>query len=370
MKKVVIAVDSFKGSISSATVGKVISDELKQRCQGVETLVCPIADGGEGMMDSISTALSGERIELEVMNPLMRPIPSHYFIIEKSTALIEMASSSGLVLIDPSERNPLKTTTRGVGETILHALDKGCRRFIIGIGGSATNDGGMGMLQALGFRFWDKNGDELGVGGEMLIQIDRIDDQKVDRRLKECSFQIACDVTNPLYGRDGAAYIFGPQKGADQKAVELLDRGLRNYAEKIYQYNGKQVASIPGSGAAGGIGGGMAGLLNATLQSGISLVLEALRFEERAKGADCIITGEGKMDRQTLMGKAPWGVLQVGLTLGIPVVGVAGRIDDNDLLIEAGFSRLIEVSPRDLPLAEVMQEEVVIANIRKAMGYL
>ena len=279
-----------------------------------------------------------------------------------------MARASGLPLVPLEKRNPLVTTTFGVGELIKDAISKGCTKFIVGIGGSATNDAGLGMLQALGFRFSDKEGKEVGTGrGEVLIKVAYIDSTFVHPALNSCRFTVACDVQNLFYGPEGAAYVFAPQKGADREMVEALDAGLQNFAEVIRHTTGKDISHHPGAGAAGGRGGSLLAFLNAELKPGIQLMLEALDFSNKIKSADLIITGEGKADRQTLMGKVPSGILAEARKQNIPVILLAGNIEDSDELQQAGFEGVFSVNPPFISLEEAMRPEVARKNIQQTV---
>ena len=327
MKKIVVATDSFKGSVSSIEVAEHVEQGIKSIFPACEVVKALIADGGEGTVKALVSSLKGEYVEVCVHDPLMRPVTATYGIIEGGTvAVLEMASASGLPLLRPDERNPLKTTTYGTGEMIADALRRGCRKLLVGIGGSATNDGGVGMLSALGFCFYDKEGNELKGGGEILSQIAYMNDFCLIEGLKDIEVKVACDVNNHFSGPNGAAYVYAPQKGADSRMVEELDLGLKHFARVIKSFNGIDVESIPGAGAAGGLGGGFAAFLEAKLMSGIQMVLEAIRFREMIKDADLIITGEGKLDAQTVMGKAPCGILDVAASQGISVIAIGGFV--------------------------------------------
>lgn len=322
MKKVVIAIDSFKGCLPSAEAGKAAAEGIRSVFPKCEILSLPIADGGEGMLDVLIAATNGREVQISAHNPLMEWHDTYYGISEDGkTAFIEMASISGLPLVPPEKRNPMLTTSYGTGELIRDALERGCRNFIIGIGGSATNDAGLGMLQALGFRFLDKEGKILETGnGKILMEVASIDTSFVHPDLRTSHFTVACDVQNPFYGLEGAAYIFAPQKGADRKMVEALDAGMKNFAEVIFHTTGKDISNHSGTGAAGGMGGSLLAFLNAKLKPGIQLMLETLDFSNKIKGADLIITGEGKADKQTLMGKVPSGILDKARKQKIPVI--------------------------------------------------
>lgn len=364
--KITLAFDSFKGSLSSSQVADAFEEGIHSYIPHCEICKVAIADGGEGTTEALVEALNGEYIDVMVSDPLGRPITARYGIIEHGkTAVMEMAKASGLPLLTPSERNPLKTSTYGTGQMILHALERGCRNFLIGIGGSATNDGGMGMLSALGYHFLDKQGNILPGTGEMLSLVASIDDTHVHPALCKCHIKVACDVTNPLYGEQGAAYIFAPQKGADAQMVELLDNGLRNYAQVIEEYNGNNIATLPGAGAAGGLGGGFKALLEARLVPGIEMILDAMAFDDLIAGSTLVVTGEGCIDYQTVMGKAPSGVLRVAQRHNIPVVAIGGRVAWCDALRNSGFAAILPIAPNDLPLEEAMKQEVAYENVRQ-----
>ena len=352
MKRITIAVDSFKGSLSSREVADAFEAGWRERIPACEVRKVSIADGGEGTVDALVETLNGELVEARVADPLGRPIVARYGVIDGGkTAVMEMSAASGLPLIAPEERNPLRTSTYGTGEMIAHALDRGCRKFLVGIGGSATNDGGTGMLRALGFRFLDCEGAEL-VGGS------------------ECEFIVACDVTNPLYGPEGAAYVFAPQKGADAAMVERLDRGLRVYARAIERFNGVQVDRIAGAGAAGGLGGGFKALLGARLEPGIDMVLNAMQFDKIISGSDLVITGEGRIDRQTTMGKAPSGVLRAAQAQGIPVVAIGGAVQPCKELSESGFAAVLPIVAGPVALDVAMLRDVATENVRRTAAQI
>ncbi len=368
MKKIVVASDSFKGSVTSADVAECAELAVHRVFPDCEVLKIPVGDGGEGTVETLIAAMDGKSVTCMVHDPLMRPKEITYGILgDRNTAVIEMAAASGLTLLLPSERNPLLTTTYGTGELIKDALNRGCRDFLIGIGGSATNDGGTGMLQALGFRFLDKAGNELGLGGQILNRIYSVDRSMVLPQLRESSFTIACDVNNPFYGKQGAAYIFARQKGADDAMIRLLDEGLRNFAEVIERTEGIEVNRISGSGAAGGLGGGFVAFLKGTLKPGIQMVLEALRFDERIQGADLIITGEGKLDKQTCMGKTPFGVLQAAMKQDIPVIVLGGSVMEVDLLNASGFLAVLPLLPYPASLEQAMDKDFTKRNIMRAL---
>jgi glycerate kinase len=326
----------------------------------------PVADGGEGTTEALVDAMNGQFVACEVHDPLMNLIRVEYGILgDGLTAVIEMASASGLTLVPKDKRNPLLTTTYGTGELIRDALQRGCRRFLIGIGGSATNDAGTGMLQALGYRFFDRSGNVLGQGGQILEQIASIDAGNAHPALQESVFTIACDVNNPFSGENGAAYIYGPQKGADPMMVRQLDNGLKHFATVIQAALGKDIDSTPGAGAAGGLGGGFLAFLPATLKPGIQMVLEALDFDSHIRNADLIITGEGKLDRQTGMGKTPAGVLNAGKRQQIPVIAIGGAVEDSDALLQQGFLAVFSIQPGPVSLEQAMDKAFAATQITR-----
>lgn len=368
MKKIVIAADSFKGSLNSGQVANSVEKGIIKVFPHCEIHKVFIADGGEGTVNALVETLKGKLVTVKVNDPLMRPIDVFYGIIDNGkTAVIEMASASGLPLISPEERNPMKTTTFGTGELIKDALSRGCRRFLVGIGGSATNDAGVGMLQALGYRFFDVRGNELEKGGEILSQIEKIDDSFVVKDIRNSEFIIACDVSNPFSGENGAAYIFSPQKGANPDMVKLLDEGLKHFADVIKKYNGVNINNLPGAGAAGGLGGGFKAFLNASLVSGIKMVLEAIGFEKLIKNADLIITGEGKLDVQTAMGKAPRGVLDIAEKYNIPVIAIGGAVEAFGELNRQGFAAVFPILPAPSTLKRAMETNYAKANIENTI---
>lgn len=363
---ITLAFDSFKGSLTSDEVADAFHEGLLSALPHCTVNKVCIADGGEGTAEALVRTLKGEWCETMVSDPLGRLIKARYGIImHESTAIIEMASASGLPLLSPDERNPMKTTTYGTGQLIAHAISLGYRKFLVGIGGSATNDGGTGMLRALGFRFLDKEGGELTGGGEILGHIHRIDSSKALPQLSECQFTVACDVDNPLYGPKGAAHVFAPQKGANAETVERLDKGLRNYAKAIHRFTGKDISHVPGAGAAGGMGAGMMAMLNARLAKGIDFVLDALHFDDIIKGSDLVVTGEGRIDRQTLMGKAPGGVLKRATLQSIPTIAIGGCIQWCKELLDSGFKEILSINPDNLPEAQAMQHGTAMENVRR-----
>ncbi|WP_342750533.1 glycerate kinase [Termitidicoccus mucosus] len=371
MKKIVVAVDSFKGCLDSLEVAGAIEAGIKAVHPRCEVVKVPVADGGEGTVQALVWATGGRTHTLTVHGPLMRPVAASYGILgDGRTAVIEMASASGLPLVPPGERNPMETTTLGTGELIADALRRGCRRFILGIGGSATNDAGTGLLQALGFRFLDAAGTELGHGGKILKTIARIDGSGANPLLREAEFRVACDVDNPFSGPRGAAHVYGPQKGADPQMVAVLDRGLAQFAAVIKAHTGRDIDAEPGAGAAGGMGGGLLAFLGARLQPGIALVLETLRFENLLDGASLVITGEGRMDAQTAMGKAPQGVAAAAARRGVPVIALAGGVEDTAAINRIGIAGVFSIMPRPMSLQDAMVPETAAKNIRELVAQL
>ena len=366
MKKAVLAIDSFKGCLTSAEAEAAAAEGVHAALPECEVIRIPVADGGEGMLDVLIAATHGKSISVQAHGPLMELREARYGISgDGQTAFIEMAAISGLPLVPEEKRNPMLTTTYGTGELILDALEQGCRRFIVGIGGSATNDAGLGMLQALGFRFLDKRGNLLGTGGRIMSQVASIDTSAVHPALKEARFTIACDVRNPFCGSDGAAYVFASQKGADAKMVKELDTGMQALSRVILSTTGKDISDIPGAGAAGGMGGGFLAFLNAELKPGIRLMLDVLDFGKRITGADLIFTGEGRADRQTVMGKVPSGILEEARTQNIPVIVLAGSIEDADQMNRAGFQGVFSITPGPISLENAMKPEFAKENMRR-----
>lgn len=362
--KVVVAFDSFKGSATAGEVVDAVGRAFADVLTGCEVVAIPIADGGEGMVAAIVRVSSDGVVwvDCETVDPLMRPVKAGYAMIDGgATAVIELAAASGLPLVEPQRRNPLATTTYGTGVLVKDALDRGCRRFIVGLGGSATNDGGMGLLAALGYRFVDADGNALPPVGGSLQRVAMIDGNAVDCRLAECHFTAACDVTNPLVGEMGAARVFAPQKGADGRMVECLDKGLAAYADVVKRYCGKEIAALPGAGAAGGVGGGIAALLGAELKPGSEIVLDMARFDEALAGADWVVTGEGRIDEQTGMGKAVGAVLGRAARAGVPVIGIAGAIDI-DTVDDGQFAALFSIQQAPVSLDEAMRRETALRN--------
>lgn len=370
MSYIVLAIDSFKGCLTSSEAELAVEMTLRQNLDIVQLTSIPVSDGGEGMLKAFNSISHGLEIQVVVRDPLMREVRATYGIsADGVTAIIEMARCSGITLLQQDELNPMLATSYGTGEMISDAIRRGCRNFIIGLGGSATCDGGVGMMQALGVKFMDERCQELHGGGNVLGDIHTIDMSEINPHLKDCNFILAADVTNPLYGRNGAAYVFGPQKGANPSMVEKLDEGLRNLADKMNTLLGIDV-NVASAGAAGGLGAAFIGFMQAKVRSGAELLLELCNFSHLIENADMVITGEGKADRQTLMGKLPFGILQVAQRQNVPVVLLAGRVDDRDDLLKVGFSDVLEVTPREMSLEEAMKKEVAIRNIHKSIRIL
>lgn len=368
--KIVIAVDSFKGCLSSSSIAKAVEEGIFNTLPECEVIKVPIADGGEGTVEALVDATQGKKITLPVHNPLMQPIHAGYGMTgDGRTAIIEMSATSGLDLIPLKPGNIMNTTTYGTGEMIADAIKRGCRNFIIGVGGSATNDAGTGMMQALGVRFTDDTGKEVEKGGKSLSAIRHIDTQNQLPELQDCTFHIATDVTNPFYGPQGAACIFGPQKGGDEEQIKILDRGMKHLAGLIFETTGKDISYLPGSGAGGGMGGGCVAFLQATISSGIELIMDYLRFDELIQGADLLITGEGRMDRQTLFGKVPVGIARAAASRHIPVIAITGQVDTtaDKALREAGLSAIFPIHPAPISLEKAMQPDYAYRNIRRTV---
>ena len=391
--KILIAIDSFKGSLSSKEAGEAIKSGILRVVPDAEVLISPLADGGEGTVETLLEALGGSLETVRVKGPLFREAEARYGILSESgeapgendlkpqattpsetdspyspkagkLAVIEMSQASGITLVSPEERSPLKTSSYGVGEMILDAYHKGCRRFLIGIGGSATNDDGIGMLSALGFRFTQENGEEIRPCGEGLKDLARIDATSVPEGLLQCSFQIACDVENPLYGENGASLIYGFQKGGNKEMLSQMDLWMKHFSELVKEYNPAANPEAPGSGAAGGLGFAFRSFLHGELRSGISLILEETKLSEKMQGADLVITGEGRLDEQSAMGKAPIGVAKLAKAQGIPVLAFAGAVTVgakacNQAGIDAYFPILREITT----LEDAMNKETAKQNL-------
>ncbi|HFL3598263.1 TPA: glycerate kinase [Clostridioides difficile] len=363
--KILISIDSLKGSLSSIEAGNAIKKGILKVKEDAQVKILPLADGGEGTVDALVQGMNGKKETIEVTGPIAKKVDATYGLLKNtSTAIIEIAQASGLTLVPTELRNPLYTTTYGVGEIIKEAINKGYRNFIVGIGGSATNDAGIGMLQALGFEFYDKNNKLVGLGGKVLNEIRHI---KIENRLKEldeCKFKIACDVNNPLFGKNGAAYIYGSQKGATSEIIEELDNGLRNFSKVVKNYLSKDVANVEGAGAAGGLGFAFLAFLNSKLESGIKIILEEIKLEEELKDADFVITGEGRLDNQTAMCKAPIGVAKLAKKYGVKVIGLAGATTvDAVKCNEEGIDAYFSIVNRAMTIEEAMDKATASENM-------
>lgn len=354
MYKVVIAPDSFKGSLTAKEACDAIEEGITKVSKEIHIVKIPMADGGEGTLQSLVDCKKGKIIYRKVLDPLANEIEAPMGLLEDKTAVIEMASASGLPLVPNHKRNPLITTTYGTGQLIRCGLDLGARKFIIGIGGSATVDGGAGMLQALGVKLLDDNNKEIDFGGGNLDKLKNIDISSLDSRLKECEFLVACDVNNPLIGENGAARIYGPQKGATKEMVEILEKNLYGFSQVVTEHFYKDYSNISGAGAAGGLGFALISFLNAKLIKGIDIVINETKLENHIKNADLIITGEGKIDKQTSFGKTPIGVSRLAKKYDVPVIALAGALgDDIDDLYNHGITSLFSIlkSPVSLEYA-------------------
>ena len=362
--KIVIATDSFKGSLSSREAGEAIREGVLRAVPTAMTEVVPIADGGEGTVEALTDAMGGRPVTVTVSDPLERPVNATYGLVEKNgTAIIEMSAAAGLPLLSSAERDPRYTTTRGVGELILDAMNRGARRFVIGIGGSATNDGGAGMLQALGFSLTDADGNPIAPGNAGLATLAMVKPTAMTEQLAGCRFLIACDVDNPLCGVRGCSAIFAPQKGARPEDLAPMDAVLAHFAKLSKPQFPKADPTLPGAGAAGGLGFALAGFLNATLVRGIDLVLEELAFEKILEGADLVITGEGRLDAQSLMGKTPIGVARAAKRHGIPTVALAGSLSEPRGCLDAGIDAYFSILSGISTLEEAMRPSVAAQNL-------
>ncbi len=364
---VLIAIDSFKGCLSSKELSDEINEAIKEVSSSFEVRKIAIADGGEGTKEALISQLNAKEVKLTVKNPIFENIEASYAILENHTALIEMASSSGLDLIPKDKQNPLKTSTFGLGQMIKDALDKSCNKFIIGIGGSATNDGGMGMLNALGFEFIDQNSNILAPCGESLSKVYRICSKNADERLKNCEFDIACDVDNPFYGKNGAAYVYAKQKGASESDIAFLDKGLEDFCELIKKDIKKDISKLSGAGAAGGLGGGFCAFLDAKLCSGTDIIFNLLGIETHISWADIIITGEGRLDFQTTMGKAPSAIAKLAKKQNKPVIALAGTFEDEAKKAhDCGVSAMFSIMDKPMTLEEAMDKNTAKKLIKKS----
>ena len=363
--KALIAIDSFKGSLTSLEAGESVALGIKRVFNNAITDVHALADGGEGTVEALTTGCNGTFVNVTVTGPVGKPVNCQYGIVPSTnTAIIEMSGAAGITLVNDNEKNPLNTTTYGVGEVIKDAIEKGCRRFIIGIGGSATNDGGIGMLQALGCGLLDKDNKQVSFGAKGLNELEYITNNNVIPQLKECEFIVACDVNNPLCGENGCSAIFGPQKGADPTMIMQMDKWLAYYAKLAKEKYPLANAKASGAGAAGGLGFALLTFLNATLQSGIDIVLNETRLEEYIKTADIVITGEGRLDGQTVMGKAPIGVARLAKKYNIPVIAFSGCVTKDAVKCnEAGIDAFFPVLRSVVTLEEAMNTQNAYNNM-------
>ena len=349
--KIIIAPDSFKGSITAIDASQAIEEGVRSVLPDAQIVKLPVADGGEGTVDAFAAATSCRKIKNRVTGPLGGKIDAYFAVLDNNTAVIEMAAASGLTLIAGEDRNPLITTTYGTGELVKAALDQQCRKIIIGLGGSATNDGGIGFAQALGISFKDVDGNELGYGGGELGRLAEIDVSNADPRLKSCEIIAACDVRNTLCGDNGAAAVFGPQKGASKQMVKTLDKNLEHYSEVIRKQLGNEVKNVEGMGAAGGLSVALITFCNAKLESGIDLILDTIGFDREVKSADLVITGEGRIDNQSVCGKVPVGVGNRARRYQVPVIAITGEIGSGaEAVYNYGITSLVSIANRPMSL--------------------
>lgn len=363
--KIVIAIDSLKGSMTSIEAGSAIKEGILTVYPDADIIIKPLADGGEGTVEALVAGMNGTEVTVPVTGPLGERVFCTYGILEQSrTAIIEMAGAAGLPLVPEDQKNPMNTTTFGVGEVIRDAIEKGCRDFIVGIGGSATNDGGIGMLEALGFVFRNQEGQLVGGAGRDLLNIASLDPSGALPELKDCRFRIACDVNNPLCGELGASAVYGPQKGADPEMVSILDAALARFARITRETLGKDVANVPGTGAAGGLGYAFLAYLNGKLEPGIDIILDEIHLEQDVKNADFVITGEGKLDFQTAMGKAPIGVAKLAKKYGASVLAFAGgTTEDAWKCNEEGIDAYFSILRLPMAVEKAMEPETARGNM-------
>ena len=363
--KVVIAIDSLKGSLSSMEAGMAIKDGILAAKPDAEVIVKPLADGGEGTTDALIEGMNGERIDLTVTGPMHTPVDAYYgYLKDTNTAVMEMASAAGITLVPDSEKNPLLATSYGVGEMINDAIQRGCRNFIIGIGGSVTNDGGIGMLKALGVRFLDENDEDAGEGGQALAKVARIDVSGMNPLLKECHIQVACDVNNPLCGENGSTYVYGPQKGVTEDMKKTLDEAMAHFARVTSETLENDYLNTPGAGAAGGLGYAFLAYTGAALTPGIELILDAVGLEEELSSADVVVTGEGRLDFQTAMGKAPVGVARLAKKYNAKVIAFAGSVTKEATACnKEGIDAFFPILRSVCTLAEAMDPDAARNNM-------
>ena len=356
--KILVAPDSFKGSLTAMEAAENIKNGIHNYDSKIDIDLLPMADGGEGTVQSLVDATEGEIIKKKVTGPLGNTVEAFYGLLgDKKTAVIEMAAASGLPLVPEEKKNPSKTTTYGTGELIAAALDAGAQKIIIGIGGSATNDAGVGMAQALGAEILDKNGEQINFGGGSLNQIEQIKLDNLDSRLENVEILAACDVDNPLYGKEGAAYVYAPQKGADPEMVEILDQNLRHFNDIVIKELNKNPNEISGAGAAGGLGAGLVAFLDAELKAGVTIILDLINFEERLKNVDLVITGEGMLDGQSIYGKTPVGVSRSAAKKNIPVIAIAGTLGEGvEKVLDHGINSYFSIIDRPAELKEIIEK--------------
>lgn len=355
--RVLIATDSFKGSLKSLEAAAIIEKGIRRVYSAAQVEKIAIADGGEGTVEAMVESLQGEYRYAEVSDPIGNKVRARYGIVNGDTAIIEMAEASGLSLVPQDRRNPLTTSTYGTGELIRDALSRGCRKILLGIGGSATNDGGMGMAAALGVKFLDQDGEPLAMGGGFLDRLQNIDISSIMPLVNETEFVAACDVNNPLCGERGASRVFGPQKGASPQMVELLDRNLRHYADIIKKDLAIDVLDAPGAGAAGGLGAGLMVFCKAKLMKGMDIVLDTINIDDRIQEADIVITGEGKLDEQTAYGKVPVGIGLRAKKYGKPVFAIAGSIAQGaELVYQQGIDSAMSAIAAPMTIDEAISE--------------
>ena len=357
MTKYVVAPDSFKESMTAKEVCDAMEKGIKKADSAAEVIKVPMADGGEGTVDSLVDATQGQRVIVEVTGPLGNKISAYYGILGNgTTAVIEMAKASGLEIVEKKKRNPMITTTFGTGELIRDALDHNVKEIIIGLGGSSTNDGGSGMAQALGAKLLDQNNHQIPFGGGNLDKLDKIDISNLDSRLQDVKIILASDVTNPLIGKDGASRVFGPQKGATPEMVEKLENNLQHYAKIIKRDLNKDVASVSGAGAAGGLGAGLMAFTTCKMRQGVDIAIEVTKLEEKVKSADYVFTGEGGTDFQTIFGKTPYGVAKLGKKYHKPVISLAGYLGEGiDSLYSEGFTAIFGIIPGACDLSTALK---------------
>lgn len=369
--KIIIAVDSFKGSLSSIEAGQAIKRGLLEAMKGVDAEVCPMADGGEGTVEAIIQAKNGEKKAAIVNGPLMEPVTAQFVVFPyngEDHVFIESAASSGLTLITTEKRTPMQTNTYGLGEQIAFAVKAGYRKFFLSLGGSATNDAGIGMLQALGWKFFDENDEQLGINGNPLLKVASMSAEHVIAELKDCEFTIASDVLNPFYGPDGAAHVFARQKGANDDEITELDQALERFSGILFKETGLNVQEIRGAGAAGGLGGAMAACLNADMRSGAELLIEITGLNEKIQSADLVITGEGSLDWQSLFGKVPVAIAHAAKRHRVPVIGIAGRIDTELKEINQHLDAVFSIQTECRSLEEAMTADVSKKQLEVTAG--